>query len=247
MAPSAIPTFSRSRAASSSSSTDAELQLLQRLETPLKNLSRLAQSFEDVFNHLALTSTAQFLPTPVRVLPNGEETGRFLALDLGGTNLRVGIVELFGEDPPSENGSYDEEDVEEDESAGGGRLKITTQGSWNIPEYLKSSTAERYFAWVAEKMGDVVSGYLDAVGTATREATLAQGMEVGIAFSFPMEYGPRTRTRTFHCYIITVKRKKDLRPNAYCSQTIFPQLCHAHAYGQRLHLCRQQQPIHSPL
>lgn len=188
MAPSAIPTFSRSRAASSSSSTDAELQLLQRLETPLKNLSRLAQSFEDVFNHLALTSTAQFLPTPVRVLPNGEETGRFLALDLGGTNLRVGVVELFGEDPPSENGSYDEEDVEEDESAGGGRLRITTQGSWNIPEHLKSDTAERYFAWVAEKMGDVVSGYLDAVGPVVREATLAEGMEVGIAFSFPMEY-----------------------------------------------------------
>lgn len=189
MAPSAIPTFTRTQATSSSSSTDVELLLLQKLETPLKNLSRLAQAFEDVFNHLALTSTSQFLPTPIRVLPNGEETGRFLALDLGGTNLRVGVVELFGEDPPSENGSYDEEDEEEDGSAGGGRLRIMTQGSWNIPEYLKSSTAERYFAWVAEKMGDVVGGYLDAVDAATRETTLVEGMGVGIAFSFPMEYG----------------------------------------------------------
>lgn len=237
MAPSAIPTFSRSRAASSSS-TDVELQLLQRLETPLKNLSRLAQSFEDVFNHLALTSTSQLLPTPVRVLPTGEETGRFLALDLGGTNMRVGVVELFGEDPPSENGSYDEEDVEEDGSAGGGRLRITTQGSWNIPEYLKSSTAERYFAWVAEKMGDVVSGYLDAVDPVTREATLEEGMEVGIAFSFPMEYD----TRTLYNYYVLCPDKsqeicKDLKPDAYCLhlQAIFPQLCHAHAHGQRLH------------
>ncbi len=33
-------------------------------------------------------------PTYVRYLPTGEETGRFLALDLGGTNFRVLLVEI---------------------------------------------------------------------------------------------------------------------------------------------------------
>lgn len=187
MAPSAI--LSPTTTTATSSSTDAELQLLQKLETPLKNLTRIAQAFEDVFHDLALTSTSQFLPTPVRVLPSGEETGRFLALDLGGTNLRVGVVELFGEDLPSEDSSYDSEEIEEDGSAGGGRLRISTQGSWSIPEYLKSGSAEQLFIWVSERIVDVVSGYLDAVDEATREETLTEGMELGITFSFPMEYG----------------------------------------------------------
>jgi hexokinase len=33
-------------------------------------------------------------PTYVRYLPTGQETGRFLALDLGGTNFRVLLVEI---------------------------------------------------------------------------------------------------------------------------------------------------------
>jgi len=36
-------------------------------------------------------------PTYVRYLPNGRETGKFLALDLGGTNFRVLLVEIGDE------------------------------------------------------------------------------------------------------------------------------------------------------
>ena len=41
-------------------------------------------------------------PSPLQMLPGfvgrpcGEETGRYLALDFGGTNLRVALVELCG-------------------------------------------------------------------------------------------------------------------------------------------------------
>ena len=37
------------------------------------------------------------LPTFVKFLPTGSETGKFLTVDLGGTNLRVGLVELLGD------------------------------------------------------------------------------------------------------------------------------------------------------
>lgn len=36
------------------------------------------------------------LPSYVRAVPNGTETGNFLALDLGGTNFRVLLIELRG-------------------------------------------------------------------------------------------------------------------------------------------------------
>lgn len=164
MAPSAIPTPAPSAAPSS----DEELlQLLQELEAPLKNLPQLAKDFEATFHDLALTSTSQFLPTPVRVLPSGNETGQFLALDLGGTNLRVGIVELFGRSALDTSGE---------------RLCIPTQGSWNIPEHLKSSTAEDLFHWVSERIRDVLR----------ETSTTAEVMELGITFSFPMEQTSHT-------------------------------------------------------
>jgi len=39
-------------------------------------------------------ATVKCFPTYVRELPNGEEKGKFLALDLGGTNFRVLLIEL---------------------------------------------------------------------------------------------------------------------------------------------------------
>ncbi|KAK3889280.1 hypothetical protein Pcinc_006704 [Petrolisthes cinctipes] len=39
-------------------------------------------------------ATVKCFPTYVRDLPNGKENGRFLALDLGGTNFRVLLIEL---------------------------------------------------------------------------------------------------------------------------------------------------------
>ena len=40
------------------------------------------------------TSSVKCFPTYVRSLPNGREQGKFLSLDLGGTNFRVIVMEL---------------------------------------------------------------------------------------------------------------------------------------------------------
>ncbi len=42
-------------------------------------------------------SSVKCYPTYIRILPNGKEKGQFLALDLGGTNFRVLLIEI-GED-----------------------------------------------------------------------------------------------------------------------------------------------------
>lgn len=43
------------------------------------------------------TANIKCFPTYVRELPNGKESGRFLALDLGGTNFRVLLITLGGD------------------------------------------------------------------------------------------------------------------------------------------------------
>jgi hexokinase len=53
----------------------------------------LASRFSETYRDLAKTSVEHFLVTPVTALPTGKEKGRFLSIDVGGTNLRAGFVE----------------------------------------------------------------------------------------------------------------------------------------------------------
>jgi hexokinase len=43
------------------------------------------------------SASVKCFPTYVRQLPNGKEVGKFLSLDLGGTNFRVIVMELTQE------------------------------------------------------------------------------------------------------------------------------------------------------
>lgn len=45
---------------------------------------------------IASTAAVKMLPSYVRALPNGTEQGDFLALDLGGTNFRVLLIQIVG-------------------------------------------------------------------------------------------------------------------------------------------------------
>ncbi|XP_022245424.1 hexokinase-2-like [Limulus polyphemus] len=51
-------------------------------------------------------STVKMFPTYVRDVPNGSEQGKFLALDLGGTNFRVLLIDLDGDKFQMENIIY---------------------------------------------------------------------------------------------------------------------------------------------
>ena len=141
---------------------------MDELRAPLSQLSEIAKCFETTFNHIAAHSSTQFLPTPIISLPSGSETGTFLALDLGGSNLRVAIVELLGCDVD-------------------GRLRITLQENWLIPEPLKRGAAEALFSWVAQRMAGIVEAYVGALVDEEREEVLREGIPVGVAFSFPMQ------------------------------------------------------------
>jgi len=57
-----------------------------------KAIQKGLQSGEDHFE-----SSVKCFPTYVRSLPNGKERGKFLSLDLGGTNFRVIVMELTEE------------------------------------------------------------------------------------------------------------------------------------------------------
>ena len=69
------------------------------------------------------------IPGWVMEFPTGRETGDFLAIDLGGTNLRVVLVKLGG------NHDFD-----------------TTQSKYKLPDHIRTSTADELFSFIADSL-----------------------------------------------------------------------------------------------
>jgi hexokinase len=138
-------------------------------------LLRLARRFSATYLDLARNSLEHFLVTPVTALPTGKEKGKFLSIDVGGTNLRVGIVELLGSD---EHEDGDGENVF-------AKIKRSHSKDWPIGDHLKMDQAEDLFEWIGDCVADVLE---EAVQETTIGSESLSGDEIplGITFSFPM-------------------------------------------------------------
>lgn len=97
-------------------------------------------------------------PTWVIGYPTGDETGTYLALDMGGTNLRVCEVEL-----PEEKGQYD-----------------IYQSKYRLPEEIKNGTGEQLFDYIAE----CVKQFLIANHEGQDISELKE-LHLGFTFSYP--------------------------------------------------------------
>jgi hexokinase len=148
-------------------------------------LYRLARLFSSTYRHLALHSDQQFLPTPVTRLPTGLETGRYLAIDVGGSNLRVAFIELLGEAADSDIRSTDASERSRDtlRKAQRQRVKRTLEKAWPIQEHLKMDKAEDLFAWIGDCIAEVVAESLTSDAT---KGNIPQELDMGITFSFPI-------------------------------------------------------------
>jgi hexokinase len=148
-------------------------------------LYNLARRFSKVYQHLARTSHEQFLPTPVTRLPTGKETGRYLAIDVGGSNLRVAFIELLGEMADSDGDSATDESRDTIRMAQRQRVRRTLEKAWPIQEHLKMDQAEDLFSWIGDCIAEVVADSLTSDAT---KGEIPMELEMGITFSFPIMY-----------------------------------------------------------
>src|SRR5204862_848781 len=115
-----------------------------------------------------------FLPTPISVLPSGDEQGQFLAIDIGGSNLRVGFVELIGH-------------IGRDVLLRGSsppRFQRIFEKEWPIGEHLKNEHADDLFAWIGDCIAEVVSDSLEQMQQ--NGLDMPKELSMGVTFSFPM-------------------------------------------------------------
>jgi hexokinase len=112
--------------------TEETVQSLELTQSQLKHLSQVFDS--ELEKGLQRDGEMlKALPTHVYNLPKGSEQGTFLTVDFGGTNLRVGRVELLG------NGQY-----------------TFSRAVHTIPTEFKSGSGFELFEFIAEKVQDLV-------------------------------------------------------------------------------------------
>ena|ERR1700712_3115752 len=88
--------------------------------------------------------------------PTGCETGTFLAIDMGGTNLRVCEIKLLEAD-----GEFD-----------------IIQSKYHMPEELKTGTAEELWAYVADCLKQFIEHH--------HEDEHLEQLPLGFTFSYPV-------------------------------------------------------------
>lgn len=115
------------------------------------------------FKEALLSDPACMLPSYNHQLPSRSEHGRYLALDVGGSTLRVALVELSGKD------------------AKGSESRIVRQDSFKIDRAIKDLEGRAFFNWMAQRIVDTVSKDLDS-GKNPEDPLL-----MGLAWSFPIE------------------------------------------------------------
>lgn len=94
-------------------------------------------------------------PTWCMGYPTGHETGTYLALDMGGTNLRVCEINL-----PEAKGEFD-----------------ITQSKYKMPEELRSGTSDELWGYIADCLQQFIEYH--------HEGEKLDKLPLGFTFSFP--------------------------------------------------------------
>ncbi|TNY17550.1 hexokinase-domain-containing protein [Rhodotorula diobovata] len=128
-----------------------------------QRMRMIVDSFIDVLDRglAEKGNEVPMLPTFVFGWPTGQEKGSYLAVDLGGTNLRVCHVELEGD----------------------GKFEVT-QTKYRLTEEQKLSDAQGLFDFCAECLDNFVK---DHFGDDDGNVDLDEPIPVGFTFSYPCE------------------------------------------------------------
>ncbi|CDH53982.1 probable glucokinase [Lichtheimia corymbifera JMRC:FSU:9682] len=105
------------------------------------------------------TGLATMIPSYVTRMPTGKETGTYLALDLGGSTLRVCAVCLLGE----------------------GQVKVTEVRK-TISDQLRTSTTAIFFDWIADTVAELLGKIPSSQQRADKPA-----VAMGVSWSFPLD------------------------------------------------------------
>lgn len=127
-------------------------------------LAQLAVGLKAQFYDRLQNDEQCMLPSYSHQLPTGGEIGQYVSLDVGGSTLRVAVVELRGRD------------VEESK-----RSEILSMRNFRITPEIKDLEGMAFFNWMAQRISETI-----AESPSTHHSP-EKPLPVALAWSFPIE------------------------------------------------------------
>lgn len=146
----------------------SEVKGLFEKQSRVESLLALSKELQAEFKERLQISPQCMLPSHNYTLPNGKEDGTYLALEVGGSTLRVALVDLDGRASSSQS------------------LRIRRIVTSTIDNRVREFRGLAFFDWIAEKIEEM----LLADRGAHDHMQLKEPLPMGIAWSFPIESVP---------------------------------------------------------
>lgn len=128
----------------------------------IEDLLALSRKLQTELRQHMISSPQCMLPSFNYELPTGQERGAYLALEVGGSNLRMALVELDGR------------------SIG---MRIQRMLCFSIDTAIRQLKEYDFFDWIAERVGELLGVAAESSGDTEGNGSLP----MGVAWSFPIE------------------------------------------------------------
>jgi len=128
-----------------------------------EKLVRLSMLLQEEYHDHLQTSDISMLPSYLHTLPSGSETGTFLALDQGGSNFRLALVELRGK------------------QAEQAAMQVKRTKTFPIDHNVRALQGRAFFDWMAGKIEEMLAADHHEADSKSKP------LPMGLAWSFPIE------------------------------------------------------------
>ena len=129
----------------------------------LNSMLSMSNDLRQDYREQARSNDTCMLPSFNHTLPTGQETGTYLALDLGGSTFRIALVEMRGRRQGKE------------------ALRILRQTTSKINERIRRLNGVDFFDWMAARIAEMLTQGNEGLGYGP------QSLPVGLSWSFPIE------------------------------------------------------------
>lgn len=138
-----------------------EVEDLFERQLRIESLLSMSRKLQGELRERLKSSPQSMLPSHNYVLPTGQERGIYLALEVGGSTLRVALVELHGRSVNQE------------------RLRVRRIVCSPIDASVRQLRELAFFDWIAARIGDMLAMEVNT--------KMDEPLRMGIAWSFPIE------------------------------------------------------------